>query len=269
VGSSPRYRTTLAISAFGVKVGVRVNEADAFGKLVPYLPVGWKPSSTESVGCVYSIELDGVNDRAPASHLLYRDRKKIFTCAEERLLLDTFESHITIHVADRARDRVFVHAGVVGWRGRAIVIPGRSFSGKTTLITELLRAGAVYYSDEYSVFDRQGRVHPYARPLHIRENGDSGQTKHAAEKLGARVGRKPLPLGLIVATRYRAGAYWRPRQISAGLGVLELLKNTVSARRAPEAALTSFQSAVAGAKVLRGIRGDAAEVVARLLAETT
>jgi hypothetical protein len=34
-----------------------------------------------------------------------------------------------------------------------------SYSGKTTLVSELIRAGATYYSDEYAVIDERGRVH--------------------------------------------------------------------------------------------------------------
>src|SRR5262245_29166046 len=64
-------------------------------------------------------------------------------------------------VAQRSRAMLFVHAGVVGWRGLAIVIPGRSHSGKSTLVAELVRRGAVYYSDEFAVLDETGRVHPY------------------------------------------------------------------------------------------------------------
>lgn len=189
--------------------------------------------------------------------------------AEEPALFDILESHIAIHIADRAPRRVFVHAGVVGWRGRAIVIPGRSFSGKTTLVAALVRAGAIYYSDEYAVFDSHGRVHPYARALQVRKEGESRQTKCAAQEMGAVVGTRPLRLGLVLATTYRAGARWRPRKISAGRGVLELLNNTVSARRAPEAALNAFQSAIQGARILRGTRGDADEVAARVLSEIT
>jgi predicted ATPase len=44
-------------------------------------------------------------------------------------------------VATEAPRRVFVHAGVVGWKGQAILVPGRSYSGKTTLIAALMKAG--------------------------------------------------------------------------------------------------------------------------------
>ena len=265
--NSPRYQTSFTLSAFGVSVGVQVNRPDALNRLLPYLPIGWKPVSAKNLKRNYCIELHQPNGSAPATHLLYQDGKKIACAGDEQSLLDTFESHITIAVADLAPRRVFVHAGVVGWRGRAIVIPGRSFSGKTTLTAALVRAGASYYSDEYAIFDRQGRVHPYARPLHIRKDGESMQTKLAVENFGALVGSKPLRLGLVIATRYRKGANWHPRKISSGHGVLELLKNTVSARRSPEAALTAFQAAISGASVLRGTRGEVTEVAARILAE--
>ena len=35
-----------------------------------------------------------------------------------------------VHIANHAPDRVFMHAGVVGWNQRALVLPGASFAGK-------------------------------------------------------------------------------------------------------------------------------------------
>ncbi|WP_157871812.1 hypothetical protein [Gloeothece verrucosa] len=106
------------------------------------------------------------------------------------------------------QDKLFVHAGVVGWRGRAIVIPGRSFSGKTTLAAALVKAGAIYYSDEYAVIDRDGLVHPYPRPLCIRE-GVGEQIKRrkcSVEELGGQAGTDPIPVGLVVHTKYQLNA---------------------------------------------------------------
>ena len=64
-------------------------------------------------------------------------------CVEE--VLDVLEAHISLTVAARTSQWLFVHAGVVEWRGRAIVLPGRSFSGKTTLVAALVQI----YSLEY------------------------------------------------------------------------------------------------------------------------
>jgi hypothetical protein len=66
------------------------------------------------------------------------------------------------HIALHAPEHVFVQAGVVGVGERAMVLPGKSFAGKTTLVAALVRAGAEYWSDEYAVLDANGDVHPYA-----------------------------------------------------------------------------------------------------------
>ncbi len=119
----------------------------------------------------------------------------------------------------------------------------------------------MYYSDEYAVFDSQGRVHPFAKPLSIREAGIWQQREWPIEELGGRAGNKPLSVGLIVATRFEAGASWRPRRLSAGEGVLALLNHTVSVRRQPKRALEVLGRVVAQATALEGVRGEAREVI--------
>jgi hypothetical protein len=182
------------------------------------------------------------------------------------LILEILESDLQISVAEAA-PRVFIHAGVVGWQGKAILIPGRSFSGKTTLVAELVKAGADYYSDEYAIVDQRGRVHPYPKPLSIREGAGNRQKKYPVEALGGKLGVRPLPLGLVVITRYEPGAEWRPESLSAGPGILELLANTVSARREPERALDTFKNFFPGARFLKGARGEAKETVPLILEE--
>ena len=69
-----------------------------------------------------------------------------------------FDSLLRVAVGEYAVDRVFLHAGVVGWRGKAIIIPADSFKGKSTLVAELVRNGATYFSDEFAVVDANGLV---------------------------------------------------------------------------------------------------------------
>ena len=124
---------------------------------------------------------------------------------------------------------------------------------------------ADYYSDEYAVFDSKGRVHPFASPLQIRNEGDFIQTKIDVAELGGRAGSKPLPVALVLVTEFRKGARWRPRNLSAGAGALELLSNTVSARRSPANALDAFDHVVSRAHVVKGARGEAHEIVPYIL----
>jgi hypothetical protein len=147
----------------------------------------------------------------------------------------------------------------VAWRGRAILLPGRSFRGKSTLVAALVRAGATYYSDEYAVLDDRGRVHPYARPLSLRREGGLGAARLPVEALGGTVGEHPLPVGLVAVTHYRAGAQWRPRRLSPGQATLALLNETVAARSRPVTALRTLHRVAAGAATFRGVRGEAEE----------
>jgi hypothetical protein len=115
------------------------------------------------------------------------------------------------------------------------------------------------------VFDSKGLVHPFSKPLEIRAEGGFIQSRITVGELGGRLGTKPLPVGLVLMTSYKRGAKWRPRKLSPGKGVLEMLFNTVSARRSPEKALSTLQHVTRKAEVLKGIRGDTTAIVDALL----
>src|SRR6266581_4971383 len=257
----------MSFSAYGVRVGVRVNEPVILRDVISRLPPGSKPASFQVVDHLYSIIFGEAktDSRVRRLSLAYWNLLRIGRSRKFADVLDTFESHLQLTVAEHARRRVFVHAGVVGWKDRAILIPGLSHSGKTTLVERLIRAGATYYSDEYAVLDERGRVHPYARPLGIRSRDTARATKVRAEEIGAQVGSKPLHVDLVVSTAFKAGARWRPRILTRGKGVLELLANTVSARSQPELALSVLPKALESARIVKGVRGEASEVLESIL----
>jgi hypothetical protein len=181
------------------------------------------------------------------------------------IALSVLDARLRSRIAERAPGHIFVHAGVVGYRGKAIVLPGASFSGKSTLVYELIQAGAIYYSDEYAVLDAEGLVHPYARPLSIRDAGH-GAIDYRVESLGAVAGVQPLPVGLVAITEYRPDAQWRPSPLSPGEAVLALLANTVPAQERPRQSLAAIRRAAEGQPALEGERGEAAPVARDLLA---
>lgn len=194
-------------------------------------------------------------------HTLYSDHKILLRSENETDLYEEFERDVDTFIARTSSTRLFVHAGVVGWNGRAIVIPGRSYSGKSTLVAEFLHAGATYYSDEFAVFDRKGYVHPFSRPLAIRVEGSDKQTRKAAHEFGSKTGSKPLPVGLVILTRYKKSKAWNPRTTSPGRSVLKLLANALAARSNPERALRILTQVNEGTHFLSGARGEASEVV--------
>lgn len=257
----------ISFTSYGVRLGVRVNDSAILEAVIARLPPGSKPAAFAVVDHLYSIigSLAKSKSKVRRLSLGYWNLDRFVRAREFANVLDAFESHVQLTVAEYAPHRIFVHAGVVGWKGRAIVIPGLSFSGKTTLVDQLIRAGATYYSDEYAVLDARGRVHPYPRALGMRSPGSDQSKRVPAEEIGARIGSKPLRVGLVVSTHYKDGARWRPRQITRGKGVLELMSNTVSARSQPELALTVLPAALESALILKGVRGEASEIVKSIL----
>jgi hypothetical protein len=257
----------LAFTAYGVRIGIRVSETDVLKRVGIYLPPTWKPASSPRVDILYSLVVGGVGSRLGVRrfNLLYADTLRVARSLDLEEVFDALEAHVHLHVAEVAPRRRFVHAGVVGWQGEAIIIPGRSHSGKSTLVAALVAAGATYYSDEYAVLDERGRVHPYPKPLSLRADPGGMATRHPVETLGRSAGSTPLTIGLVVVSQYKAGAVWRPRRLSTGHGVLALLANTVSARRQPAVALATLQRVAANAIILEGRRGEASAVAPRLL----
>jgi len=180
--------------------------------------------------------------------------------------LDELAHELILHVAEFSPDRVFVHAGVVAWHGRALVLPGASFAGKTTLVAELVRAGAVYYSDEYAVLDAEGRVHPYARELAMRGEGSEAQSPLSVAALGGISGSMPLPVSHVVFAEYAEGAAWRPLPVSPGMAALEMLRHAVPVQRTPERVMATLGRMLEDATAVRSPRGEAKDAAQALLA---
>ena len=262
------WRAGTCFDAYGLRVGVRFNDPALLERLEPHLPPGWRPCASPEVDRIFSVWVWPRGARARAIGRVYAGGRRRALAKDLGQVFEVLESEMRFSVAAGAQGRTFVHAGVVGWRGHAILVPGRSRSGKTTLVAELVKSGALYYSDEFAVLDGRGRVHPFAKSLSIREGGCARHEvvrRRRAEELGGSCGEQPLPVGLVVLASYRPGAEWRPATLTRGQAVLEMLAHTVPARLRPEASLAALERAVACATVLRGERGAASEVAARLL----
>ena len=168
--------------------------------------------------------------------------------------------HLELQMAARSEDPVFVHAGAVAIDGVGIVLPGRSGLGKTTLVLGLCRAGATYFSDEYALLDRQGRLHPYARDPHVRAGRSGRGEPTPLGEYTDRVGDGPVPVAGVLVARFEDGSAWAPVARSDRDCALVLLDNAVGARvRTP--AVMDVVAAVAGSSwCAEGVRGDTVEV---------
>jgi hypothetical protein len=254
--------------AHGVRLGIRANTPAILDDIEGRLPPGWTSRPAARVDCLYSVIVgdDAAQRGLRRFHLLYADAARLARTNQMGEVLQSFETDVEWSVAVQAPRLIFVHAGVVGWRGRALLIPGRSGSGKTRLVEALVRAGATYYSDEYAVLDARGRVHPFARPLN-RRTGEGGLERIALAEIGGRAGTAPLKAGMILVTRYEPGGRWRPRRLPAGRAMMELLAHTLPARARPADSLAAIARVAQSAPALKGRRGEAEDLARALLTE--
>ena len=170
------------------------------------------------------------------------------------------------YVVSHSPRYLFVHAGVVAFGGKAVVIPGDSMSGKTTLVSALLRAGGTYYSDEFAVIDARGLIHPFRQPLGMRRPGSRDQTDVPASRLTRRLGRTPVRAALLVSTRFVEGERWTPTPLSRGEAVMALVGNSAGVRRTPARGLAVLTKATEHVVGLQGPRGDADDTAAQIVA---
>lgn len=177
---------------------------------------------------------------------------------------DSLRQLVHIDIASYAPDLVFVHAGVVLGPTGVIILPGRSFAGKSTLTRKLVERGCAYYSDEYAVIDSQGLVTPFPRPLSERDPGQPNRLTPPTE-LGWHSGLGPARVAAVVSTEYKAQARWDPEEISAGQATLEMFSNTVSAQLEPLRAMRFLPMVAQAARCWKGPRGEAEETAELLL----
>jgi hypothetical protein len=254
--------SSFAFESFGVRFGVTADAPEVIERIPHVLPPDARP-------CPFAEEEFTVLSEEDGRYRFTRPESPAPTGVElEAAGLDlesalfALENQLQVYVGLRAPNRIFVHAGVVGHDGRAIVIPGRSFTGKSTLVFALVSAGAVYYSDEFAVIDERGLVHPYAAPLHLRE---LPQAADDIERIQWRQGSEPLPVGVVVVTSYQAGAEWKPVRLPPGKGALAMFANALSALTRQQEAVQFIRRALEGAVVLESERGEADEVARQLL----
>jgi hypothetical protein len=248
--------------------GVEVRLVDAAGlwlcqRLRDTLPPEFvAPSAPCEVSVAYVVTDIVPPGMTEASEFLITcDDVAVFATAVEEELYWWLRHDIDLAVAQRSPQRLFVHAGVVGWRGVGIVIPGPGSIGKSTLVAELVRRGAVYYSDTFAVLDDEGRVHPYRGLIGLGVEGHSRNLRLIREDGST----EPLPIGLIVNGAYTPGVVWRPTIVRGPHAALPLIGSTILAREHATRMSQIIAQVAAGAVGLRGPRSEAEEAAALLL----
>ena len=262
-----------AIKSIGLESSVRAFTFESFGVIVK-IDSNWQEIVDEAEAVARKSLLnwlrpsDGQNvDQAfelrrnkSGYYLLIHNDEEIARGRSRKKFFKFFDSVIRATVGEYAVERVFLHAGVVGWKGRAIVMPADSFKGKSTLVAELVRQGAEYYSDDFAIFDADGLVYPFPRTLTMRtDDGEVRPYELTVESLGGVYGAGPLPVGLVIFTQFKPGEKWNPDILTAGNGVLKMIPFALTMRHRPEFSLRVLNSIASRAIISTSPRGDAKE----------
>ncbi len=181
-----------------------------------------------------------------------------YSSAEDAVI--ALAGQLELYAAERCPDRIAIHAGVVAHNGKALLLPGRSLAGKSTLTKALVDAGADYLSDEYALLDADGLVHTYPRPLRLRQEGSTTKIisppPHSSPE--------PRTVALIAALSHDERG-WDVTPMSRTQAVLKLINNAVPAQSRAEETLQATTAAARTASAIEGTRGEASEAAYRLL----
>jgi hypothetical protein len=250
--------------AYGVTWDMQADDAALYRMLLERLPSGTAPSAGRPPERAYAVRtMPATFAESGASYLLLADGRPLVRSSDAVDVADAFEDNLDWLVAERSPRKVFLRAGVVGWRDRAIVIPGGPGTGKRTLVRALVGCGATYFSDDYAVLEGNAVIpYPSRRPNWI----DPGNAlSHWLDELAPKRAFKPVPVGVVLFAPYRAGASFKPKLISRGKALLEMFKHAVAAQRNPMPVLRALETVSRRCNALQGVRGDAHAVASYLL----
>src|SRR5277367_5919795 len=248
------------VRAFDCTIQAATRCADAFAVLERYV----FPSLPRTAGAVEKVDISIRVDRVADQFQLFVDDAMVASDSRAISLVPDIIRALDDAVIPRLTTLRAVHAGTVLLGGRALLLPGVSHAGKSSLVAELLRRGATYFSDEYALIDSEGRVHPYPRPLLLR-SGRPEQAPVLASECSASVGDAPAPVGWILSLQYLPAGTWSIEPITQSEALLNLLRNTPHVLAESPDMVAVFQRAVAGANCYVGHRAEAVHAVDEIL----
>jgi hypothetical protein len=254
-----RANVAFGIQAFGVSIRVRCQDDHIHAELQHYL----FPTLPRTSSPLSSWEIDLYVERSSEGFRIF---------VNEVLVASPANPHNVALAAVKALDDILirriktlraVHAGAVLIDGRALLLPGSTHAGKSSLVAELLRRGASHFSDEYALIDNLGRTHSYPRPLLLR-NGSPLQSLVLPEELNAAFATEPASIGWILALEYAPGGMWDVRKLSQSEAAMLLLRNSPHEMAQSPEMIDFFVRVAANAVCFEGRRGDAVDAATHI-----
>lgn len=224
-------RAALRFLLLDVPILVRSNRAD----LLERLAICYQGLATHERSDALEVDIEATGD--------WRVRVR---GRAERRAADFAEAvravnHELMHGIMLARsDNFYVHAGVAAVDGSAVVLPGLSRAGKSTLVLALVEAGAQLLSDELLVFDPDERAAlAFPRAIKVRDECVAYFPRYATGFVGRgegrflpcpalgrdRISRRAVPR-LVVVPRYARKTSLAP--IARGQALIALTESALN-----------------------------------------
>jgi hypothetical protein len=173
-----------------------------------------------------------------------RDEKLRYLGTSLERVAQWLRADIDENVARASSADLLLHAAVVAWRERAILICGPGRCGTSTLAAELVRNGAMAWSDGLAVVDDQGAVRAYpGSPATL-----------------------PIPVALVVSAIYFPEVSWEPARVQGARAALPIIASALQERNDPGRVLRLSARIAATALILQGARPEASDTAPRILA---
>jgi len=182
--------------------------------------------------------------------------------------------HINQLAIRRSGDYLLIHAGAVRTpSGDGVLMPAQSGSGKTTMVTGLIRAGFDYLSDEGGAIDPVTRMlYPFQKALWLKKghaslfpelcpNGDgsawlSGLWPVSPEHIRPDSVGSPCPIRFVIGLTYRSGAPTEVTPVTTAEGAMLILGNAFNLAIYRSRALQLAADVARQARSYRLVSGD-------------
>lgn len=157
---------------------------------------------------------------------------------------------IVFNVADKTEQAHCLHAAAVAYRGKAVLIPAKSGSGKSSFTCWMVQAGFSYCTDELILLNKdlsKDKFLQYVyRPIQIKPHGIdaitpllNGDIKYGGNMVsaitvdllgGSLCQQQELDAGLFIFPRYDKDASFEFNELSPAEAGMKMMSNHVNAR---------------------------------------
>jgi hypothetical protein len=246
----------------GYRVAVASDDASVIEALSDHFALMLAPESPSGSDATFTVRPFGTGFRVEGSGVVASTGPALET------LLGFLEQQIRARFMEFQPALHWVHAGAVERRGGAIILPGATLRGKSTLVAALCAHGWRYLSDEAAPIDLdKGEVFPFPRTLGMRVSPKKWLDPGAAARLDKRqvrfsepeVAPGPALLRAIVFPEYDGRSRAKLAPYPAGSALHELIRTSMNFRDHATTALRGLGDLVGRIPAYRLAFSDANE----------